>query len=340
MKKTIITMVLAVFAMSLFTSCVTSCDSVNAGERLPLVSHKLSVNNTFAAVENNTVIDIEFTQDNTTSAELLCPEEAFAYVVVNVEGGCLRLSLSDKMDREERNTVSRMLSRSHSKLYVKSPSLTGVLVNGSSTFRMTNDLRTDRLNVRLNGSGDIKMNGVQCKGDANTGELYVQLNGSGDVDFVREVKARAVTLQLNGSGDIDCYMVTSETMNTTLNGSGDVNVLNLTAVNSGLVLNGSGDLAVRNVKADVVSASLTGSGDIKLSGKCYNATYSLTNSGDISAYDLDADEVEAKVVGSGDICCRANGVLRASVSGSGDIRYKGNPDVAFTGKKENLHHRK
>ena len=47
--------------------------------------------------------------------------------------------------------------------------------------------------------------------------------------------------------------------------------------------------------------------------------------GDIEAYDLKADNVDATVSGAADIQVTANKSIKARVSGSGDISYKGNP---------------
>ncbi|GLB50063.1 head GIN domain-containing protein [Neptunitalea lumnitzerae] len=89
---------------------------------------------------------------------------------------------------------------------------------------------------------------------------------------------------------------------------------------------GSGDIALK-VKADKVDSYVTGSGDILLEGDTTDFKCTVTGSGDISAYELKASNVIADVTGSGDIhlYCKAN--LKAYVSGSGDIYYKGNPEI-------------
>ncbi|NNF18253.1 MAG: DUF2807 domain-containing protein, partial [Flavobacteriaceae bacterium] len=51
----------------------------------------------------------------------------------------------------------------------------------------------------------------------------------------------------------------------------------------------------------------------------------MSGSGDLDAFDLEADDVEVQVSGSADVEVTANKSLKANVSGSGDIRYKGNP---------------
>lgn len=309
MKKLLLLTALCTAAMPLMTSCVVSgCDNLFAEEHLPLSSYKLNLTGEFTEVVNNTVIDIEFTQGADVSAELACPEELTSFVIFSIADNVLTLKISDKLNDSERNTVNRSLV--HSKLFLTAPHLTGVTVNGSSAFSVPSDLRADDLKARLNGSGDIDFSGVQCS------TLSAVLNGSGDIVFNREVKAKAVTMQVNGSGDMVFKAILVE----------DVD----------LRLNGSGDLEAHSITAGKVDASLTGSGDIKLSGSCDRAILTLNNSGDLSARKLQARDVTATVIGSGEIICNAQNTLTAKVSGSGSIRYKGDPQLTCLSKPDNI----
>lgn len=329
MKKLLLLTALCTAAVPLMTSCVVSgCDNLFAEERLPLSSHKLNLTGEFTEVVNNTVIDIEFTQGADVSAELACPEDLTSFVIFSIADNVLTLKISDKLSDSERNTVNRGLV--YSKLFLTAPHLTGVTVNGSSAFSVSGDLRADDLKARLNGSGDIDFSGVQCS------TLSAVLNGSGDMEFNREVKAKAVTMQVNGSGDLNCAILTAGSAAASLNGSGDM-VLNAVLVEDvDFRLNGSGDLEAHSITAGKVDASLTGSGDIKLSGSCDRAILTLNNSGDLSARKLQARDVTATVIGSGEIICNAQNTLTAKVSGSGSIRYKGDPQLTCLSKPDNI----
>ncbi|WP_338039003.1 GIN domain-containing protein [Maribacter litopenaei] len=79
-----------------------------------------------------------------------------------------------------------------------------------------------------------------------------------------------------------------------------------------------------------VSASMSGYGDITLSGSTKDFEATISGSGDIKAFEMDADNVDATVSGSADIEVTANKMLKARVSGSGDITYKGNPEKLDT----------
>jgi len=115
-----------------------------------------------------------------------------------------------------------------------------------------------------------------------------------------------------------------------LAGSGDiVSRTTIKSNNFKTALSGSGDITLA-VESNSLDASMSGSGDINLSGSTENFDVSISGSGDIKAYDLDADNVDATVSGSADIKVTANKMIRARVSGSGDISYRGNPEKVDT----------
>ena len=111
-----------------------------------------------------------------------------------------------------------------------------------------------------------------------------------------------------------------------LSGSGDiVGKKTIKTTNFNTSMSGSGDITL-DLDASSISASMSGSGDINLSGTTTDLNVNISGSGDIKAYELEADNVDANVSGSADIKVTANQRLKARVSGSGDIHYKGNPE--------------
>lgn len=327
MKKVILALTL-MFSMAL-TSCVACCDTIRAEERLPLASHKVALRSDFSKITNNIAVDIEFTQKDAVSATLICPTELKDFIVFNVSGNNLQLKLSEKLSQKERNEVNNTLRRSKSKLLLSAPNLTDIVVNGSCEFSLMSDLRTTSLNATLNGSGDINFNGVQCENSA-----VATVSGSGDIRFAREVKAKSVIMGVNGSGDIKSEIITAHNVTATVNGSGDMNINNVSAIETSFGVNGSGDMDLRNVICEKTSAAVNGSGDLKMFGACDDATYKIAASGDIRAKNMVAKSVVASVIGSGGITCNAQYTLSASVTGSGDVHYAGNPTVSTTTPKK------
>jgi hypothetical protein len=110
-----------------------------------------------------------------------------------------------------------------------------------------------------------------------------------------------------------------------LAGSGDLwNEDKITANKLEVSLAGSGDI-VLDVEATSVDGSLSGSGDMTLKGSTNDLEVSLAGSGDVHGFGLQANNTDVSVAGSGDIKIVSNKSLKARVSGSGDIQYKGNP---------------
>src|SRR5690606_29610430 len=115
-----------------------------------------------------------------------------------------------------------------------------------------------------------------------------------------------------------------------LAGSGDLwNEDVITANTFKAALAGSGDVTLK-INASHVKGSLAGSGDLTLKGVTENLDASVAGSGDFHGFDLEAQNTEVNVAGSGDAQVVSKKSLKARVSGSGDISYRGNPEFEDT----------
>jgi len=90
-------------------------------------------------------------------------------------------------------------------------------------------------------------------------------------------------------------------------------------------LNGSGSISVQNLQGDTLKVDLDGSGNINISGTANRTDITLGGSGKINTEQLLAKSVKVSVGGSGDARVYASEQLDAELSGSGSIRYSGNP---------------
>ena len=99
---------------------------------------------------------------------------------------------------------------------------------------------------------------------------------------------------------------------------------------------GSGDIRL-DLKVNSTHAALSGSGDIELSGTSAEFEAAVAGSGDIEAHELQAQKAELKISGSGTIQANVTDEIIVRISGSGDIKYKGNPrveDIKVSGSGE------
>jgi len=90
-------------------------------------------------------------------------------------------------------------------------------------------------------------------------------------------------------------------------------------------ISGSGDIAV-DIESVSFVASITGSGDIKTTGKAVKSKVEINGSGDFKGADLQTENTSVKISGSGDASVFATEHLDAQIFGSGDIRYRGEPN--------------
>jgi hypothetical protein len=110
-----------------------------------------------------------------------------------------------------------------------------------------------------------------------------------------------------------------------LSGSGSVTTEGVQkSENLNIGLSGSGDMDIKSSTANL-TAGISGSGNISLDGNTENLEIGISGSGDVHAYDLKSRNVEVGISGSGNSEVYADGSLNASIAGSGDVYYKGNP---------------
>lgn len=90
-------------------------------------------------------------------------------------------------------------------------------------------------------------------------------------------------------------------------------------------IDGSGDLEL-DVKTESLETTINGSGDIKLSGKTDEHDIEINGSGDVLSFDLSTKETEIEINGSGSCEIDVSESLDILINGSGDVKYKGNPE--------------
>lgn len=163
----------------------------------------------------------------------------------------------------------------------------------------------------------------------------VNVAGSGDFKFTNGLKTDQLKMNVAGSGDITASNIQcSQEFTANVAGSGDIECKQLKAADMDISVAGSGDLKIENAQVTSANASVAGSGTVKISGSADKANYSVAGSGDLYASDFKVQDISASVAGSGDIKCHAVEHLKARVSGSGTIGYKGNPELDYPEKKK------
>jgi hypothetical protein len=195
-------------------------------------------------------------------------------------------------------------------------------------------VKNGKLNLGFKKNVKVSYNKLEIRvtsEDLNT----VNVAGSGDFKFTNGLKTDQLKMNVAGSGDITASNIQcSQVFTANVAGSGDIECKQLKAADMDISVAGSGDLKIENALVTSANASVAGSGTVKISGNADKANYSVAGSGDLYANDFKVQNISASVAGSGDIKCHAVEHLKARVSGSGTIGYKGDPELDYPEKKK------
>lgn len=184
--------------------------------------------------------------------------------------------------------------------------------------------------VAVSGWFDVELvdgteGALTIKGEENLLEYIITEVKDGDLVIRVEKGVQIQPSSWKNGGAVLITVPVEKISSVSLSGSGDiVGKKKLQATDFYTSMSGSGDITL-DVEADSMEASMSGSGDMSLSGKAGNFEVRISGSGDVNAFGLEADTVEATVSGSADIEVTVHEMLKARVSGSGNIEYKGNP---------------
>jgi hypothetical protein len=107
-------------------------------------------------------------------------------------------------------------------------------------------------------------------------------------------------------------------------GSGNINMDAINAGKADINTSGSGNINVQTVDiSNRLVVSESGSGDVSIDGSCEELDLNLSGSGNFGEYDFISQKVIASISGSGSAELYVNYDLNASLSGSGNLTYKG-----------------
>ena len=197
--------------------------------------------------------NVHYIQGDAPGVRVVGPSKMVKRIVTECDGSTLtiRLSVSDEFfGFGDSNNVD---------VYVTSPDLIDVKLNGSGDFSADGKIDSDTLNVCIFGSGDVDLSDVLCD---------------------------KMTTSLRGSGDIRVKRLQSTESSISLYGAGDINVNHYNVNKSDIVLRGVGNVDVGFADCGSVACELYGVGDISLSGSVKSLTKKVMGTGDIDTDEL------------------------------------------------------
>ena len=137
-------------------------------------------------------------------------------------------------------------------------------------------------------------------------------------------------VSVSGSGSFAAMdRITTSSFESVITGSGTIEG----TIESGEFsarISGSGKIK-NDVTCDSLTARISGAGAITISGIGRDSNVRISGSGDFNGIDYKTNNVSAQISGSGNMNIWVLEYLRANISGSGSVRYRGNPRIDFSG---------
>lgn len=201
----------------------------------------------------------------------------------------------------------------------------GKRVRGNGNIKTEDRSVSDFKNVEVDGAAKVLVSqgdhsSVRLEGDENL-LGYMEVSQEGDRVIIRERHG----FHLVPTNDIKVYVSTK--VYNQIKVSGAVDIIGQSKINNpedlALSVSGAGDIKM-DVDAPRLSADVSGSGSVDLKGQTKDVDLDLTGAGHAHCYDLLAENTKVDISGAGDAEVFASVKLDATVSGAGNVNYKGN----------------
>jgi hypothetical protein len=138
-------------------------------------------------------------------------------------------------------------------------------------------------------------------------------------------------IAISSSGDIQAPDLEAGQFSINISSSGDLEMGDLEADTLTAKISSSGDVTMGVLNADTLDVDISSSGNLDIAGgqvKTQNVT--ISSSGKYTARDLASAEADVRLSSDGSATIWVSDYLKANLSSSGDLRYRGNPTVDAT----------
>lgn len=212
-------------------------------------------------------------------------------------------------------------------IFLTSCGFDGETVNGNGNLKSETRHIDNTTKINVTGGIDVFIEqgtpSVKAEGDENILQ-YIETRSNGNW---LEIKTRD-HVNIHSVNRVKVYVTVPEMTDLKVAGSGNITCNNKFSSpnNMSFSITGSGNIT-SDVNAPAVNASITGSGNMYIKGETRNADINVTGSGNYNSPGLKAENAVVKISGSGNANLFADVDLKASVTGSGDIKYSGKASV-------------
>jgi len=193
--------------------------------------------NYFEGVSLSGSFEVYLTQEDKSEILIETDENLFEHIKTRITGDILYVETKNFRCIRPSETV---------KVFISTPDIREINLSGSGLI-VCDTLSSDRLYVRISGSGDVELN-------INVDEFEAKISGSGEMDLTGV--ASETDIKISGSGEINARDLYSQACFINISGSGDARI----SVEDYLDVNISGSGSVYYYGDPELSVSISGSG--------------------------------------------------------------------------------
>lgn len=240
------------------------------------------------------------------------------------------VSVLQAQTKETRNvdTFTKISFRVPGKLYIRQGSPQKVVMEGKKDVleEIDTEVEGGKLVIGKEGKWDWKWK------DDDKVNVYItvkdidalSVGGSGDLIGETKITGDDIDLSVGGSGNMKVDVAASGDLQANVSGSGNIE-LTAKCKRFNSDVSGSGKVVVDVIASSDAEFGVSGSGKIEANGSASDVKASISGSGKVMAANLETNSCEVRITGSGDVEINVKDKLNANITGSGNVRYKGNP---------------
>lgn len=153
----------------------------------------------------------------------------------------------------------------------------------------------------------------------------LSVSGSGNMTGEGTLRAGDLDLAVSGSGRMEVNVEAGGELEADVSGSGAMNFKG-SCSDIDADVSGSGNMRLALGSTKEASFTVSGSGSIQVSGSADTMETSISGSGVVRGADFQTKICRVRIAGSGDVEVGVSEELDANITGSGGVRYRGNPN--------------
>jgi hypothetical protein len=239
------------------------------------------------------------------------------------------VSYTYAQNKETRNVgnFTKIAFRIPGKLYLRQGNTQKVELEGSREVlsKVETEVEGSKLVIEMPGKWNWRDNDEKITVYVTVKDLQgASVGGSGDIIGETKFSTGDLDLNVSGSGSLKIEVDAKGEVDADVSGSGELNVSG-SAKSFNSDVSGSGRVVMNMDLSGRADLGVSGSGKIEARGRAQESVTAISGSGRVLGADFEVARCEVRISGSGNVEVNVKEELDANISGSGSVRYKGNP---------------